>query len=238
MSTSDAQRGIQNAHERVAKLPSRTTVGDHYLDEKYNRQNGNNSDEEQAQEELMQEEIAMEEELRAEEEERARRQRIIQAKQILHGQAKKLASKHIFSGKNLGAKSTVRFLLGIALTIYVWQFVFAIISLVGYGIHAHVLYLRNQTIIGKVVGFFTEFQKWLPFENLGNAMWGLTTLLVFAEFVCFYIVFKVIGRNPMATSVSTLVTATSLALSMFPLTNIFPWLVLWVIYILLFVKTE
>ncbi len=237
MSTSDAQRGIQNAHERVAKLPSRTPVGDRFLDEKYNRQNGGVSEEERASE-IEQEEMRMEQERRAEEEEHARRQRIIQAKQILHEQGKKMALKHVLSGKKLGAKSIVRFLLGIALTIYVWQFVFAIISLVGYGIHAHVLYLRNQTFIGKVVGFFTEFQKWLPFENLGYAFWGLTTLLVFAEFVCFYIVFKIIGRDPMATSVSTLVTAASLALSMFPITNIFPWLVLWVIYILLFVETE
>ena len=233
MSTSDAQRGIQNAHERVAKLPSRTPVGDRFLDEKYNRQNGGVSEEERASE-IEQEEMRMEQERRAEEEEQARRQRIIQAKQMLHEQGKKLAIKHALKGRRLGTKNAMRFVLGIALTAYVWQLLFAIGALLGFGIHAQVLYIRHETALGKLVGLIAEFQTWLPFEDIGYGFWGLGLIIIMVEFICFYAFFRFLGYNPMKTSISLCVTAVCLAFSIFPITNIFPWLVLWVIYISLF----
>lgn len=237
MSTADERRGIANTYERVSELPTRTTVGDRILREKY--AHNTEADESEAireQEEYLHE-IERQEEALAEEEAHAKAVEQVMAKQAIQTEVAHRLLSRARGGASFASKTAVRNTLWVAIIAYLWQFLFAIGALVGFGIHGGILYVRHETLAGKVLGWFAEFEKLSPFEGLGYAFWGLGFLLVTIQFISFFVFFRTVGYNPVGTSVAFLVTAVCLGFSIFPVTNLFPWLILWIIFVMLFSRT-
>ncbi len=237
MSTSDERRGIQNTYERVSELPTRTSTGDRILRKKY--AHDTEADESEAireQEEYLRE-VERQEEAFAEEEAHAKAVEQVRAKQAIQTQVTYQLLSRARGGASFASKTAVRNTLWVAIIAYLWQFLFAIGALVGFGIHGGILYVRHETLAGKVLGWFADFEKLSPFEGLGYAFWGLGFLLVSVQFICFFVFFRAAGYNPIGSSVAFLVTAVCLGLSIFPATNLFPWLILWIIFVMLFSRT-
>ena len=163
--------------------------------------------------------------------------RQVEAKQAIQTEVAHQLISRARGGASFASKTAVRNTLWVAIIAYLWQFLFAIGALVGFGIHGGILYVRHETLVGNVLGWFADFEKLSPFEGLGYAFWGLGFLLVSVQFICFFVFFRAVGYNPVGSSVAFLVTAVCFALSIFPVTNLFPWLILWIIFVMLFSRT-
>ncbi len=135
-------------------------------------------------------------------------------------------------------KTAFRFTISIILFAYVIQLVCALGSLVGFGLHGVVLHVRHETWYGKLLGKMFDFQDWLFFEPLGYALWIVVVVMTLVLFICYMFVFYLFEIDPLATTMTTFVTAVCLALNIFPVTNLFPWLVIWVCYILFSKNTK
>ncbi len=120
--------------------------------------------------------------------------------------------------------------LGVAGTSYLWQLVFGLISLFIFVMHGEIVNFQNNTVLGKVVSWFFDFQKIFSTEQIGLVVWGIAVLIVLVTFLGFYLWYQLLGIRPFGTVMSTFVTILALSLSLLPVTNLFPWLVLWVIY--------
>jgi hypothetical protein len=134
------------------------------------------------------------------------------------------------SGKAL-SRATLRYSLWVAGVVCFWQGIFAILSLVGFGMHAYILQIRNETLAGRFVGFFFDFQNYFPGEFVGMTFWAISALIGGGAFLGYIIFFYVLGVRVMATVVGTLLMALCFALTILPIINIFPWLLLWVLYL-------
>jgi hypothetical protein len=124
--------------------------------------------------------------------------------------------------------------LGVVWTAYLWQLLFGVFSLIGFSLHAYTLYLKEDTLVGKVVGFvvgfFVDIEMYLPGVYLGIGFWGLSMLIAFGVFIGFLIWFYLTGIEVFHSVISTTVTMVAFSLSIIPIVNLFPWLPLWVMY--------
>lgn len=120
--------------------------------------------------------------------------------------------------------------LGIAFIICFWQFFFALVSLIGFGFHGTTLYVKEQSVAVTIVDSVLNISKLIPGEYLGVGFWGLASLLSLAAFTVYFIWFYATGLRPFSTVLSALVTIVCISLSLIPITNLFPWLVFWIIY--------
>ena len=124
--------------------------------------------------------------------------------------------------------------LGVAFVVFTWQFLFALISLFGFAVQAmydSLLEGTIGTILSYTIGFIFDIKDWIPGEFLGMVFWGLSTILSIGVFVIFWFWYKLNGIDPFKTTSGFLITTICFSLSIFPVTNLFPWLVLWIIYI-------
>ena len=127
-------------------------------------------------------------------------------------------------GKNLGS-STKWFLISIASISYIFQMLFGLLSLAAtYG--ANVISSNFFTsLIDKVVDVSGGLQ------SAGSGLWGMSALIVVLTFICFWAWYWFIGIDPFHSMMSMFLTLGALAFCLVPGMNLFPWLVLWVIYI-------
>ena len=120
--------------------------------------------------------------------------------------------------------------LGVVGTSYLWQLVFGLISLLIFVLHGEILNFQNNTVLGKVTSWFFDFGKIFSTEQIGLVVWGIAVLIVLITFLGFYLWYRLLGIKPFGTVISAFVTILALSLSLLPVTNLFPWLVLWVLY--------
>lgn len=126
--------------------------------------------------------------------------------------------------------------LAVAGTAWAWQFVCAAISLVGIGLWAAIGELVNGTVIGRavnwVVGLFgTRLESLIPVDTFALAFWAIATIIALCTFIGFLIWFYITGAHVFDTPLTGLITAGTFALSIMPVSNLFPWIPLWVFYI-------
>jgi hypothetical protein len=164
-----------------------------------------------------------------EEEEQVQRRRIVQIQQQSIQQRQARMS---VAGKLKGASVFARWMgIGIAGTAYVWQFLFGAASLVGFGASGAIKSFLQDTTVGKIVGFFIDVEKFFPFEYIGYGFWGLATLVAVCTFLGFLLWFYVTGVRFFDTPVTALVTILAFAFSILPVSNLFPSILVWIIYI-------
>ena len=218
----DENRGIQNIQKRVARLPTRTPVGDRYKGMGWDKAANDAKVMEAANDAQFTQTVAKEE-LEAEQ------LRAVQTSVAKKTLSAKLAKQSVASrGMLLGTS------LGVAGVAYVFQFTFALFSLISLYIHAKLLETQETTWYGKMLGLVVDFPSKLPFKIIGMACWGIVfaiTIIVFINYVFFFQLRGISVLKGGATSL--LITATCLALNILPVTNIFPFLLIWVIYMCL-----
>lgn len=240
----DIDRGIRNvtpAQERVNTLPSRTNVGDRYKGMGWNKatndaqvaQAANDAQFAQTKNdeiaeltyiaEAQQEEAQLEELMEA-------RMRAEQQNKLKMGLAGKVSS--------IGGESGRLRLLGTGLanvgSIYLlFQLPLAILSLVGFYFHAKAVEIKDTTWYGQILGKLVDFPSKFPFELIGMACWGLVFMITVGVFITYLFFFQRLKISVFSSTSSILITASCLALNIFPVTNIFPFLLIWVIYMCL-----
>jgi hypothetical protein len=129
--------------------------------------------------------------------------------------------------------------LWVAGTAYMFQLPFAVFSFIAFIIHGKLLETRDTTWYGKLLGFVVDFPNKLPFELIGYLCWGVVLVITFAVFLSYVFYFEARGISIVRSgSIAIFVTASCLALNIFPGTNIFPFLLIWVIYMCLFGKIK
>jgi hypothetical protein len=133
--------------------------------------------------------------------------------------------------KRLARRGTFVWSLTVAGTICFWQFVFGALSLVGFAMHAYFLHIKKDTWWGKILGFFADYENWFPGEQLGMGFWAVSIIIGVGGFIAFAIYFYMIGIKMFNTVTSTLIMAVCFALTVLPVSNIFPWLFVWVFYL-------
>ncbi len=114
--------------------------------------------------------------------------------------------------------------------LYIVQLILAIFAAVGLFIQGGQEALSNGNLLQQFTSIFTE----LPAQamgGIGTLAWGLVISLSFGIFLIFLVRFKRRRINPFNTVGSTFVTYTLLALNVIPIINIFPWLLIWIVYI-------
>lgn len=126
-------------------------------------------------------------------------------------------------------------LYAVSIKICMWQFVFGAIAAVGFAMHALVAGWQEGSTLGKIVGFFVDVQKYFPGQYIGYGFWALALIVGLCGFIGFMIFFYLLQIDLMRTTLTTFVLAVCLALTILPFTNIFPWLLFWVWYV---VRTE
>lgn len=126
--------------------------------------------------------------------------------------------------------------LGVAAIAYAFQFLFASVSLIGLALQATAHYVLNDTTLGKVaatvakwVGF--DLEKLFPAEYLTMGFWALATFVGLCTFFGFWIWFYLTGVRVLRTTSSTLMTSLVFASLILPVSNLFPGIIVWVIYI-------
>ncbi len=152
----------------------------------------------------------------------------IRATQITQGALK--AKKIAVSAK--GVKGLVGWgMIAPVGTAYLFQLVFGIVSLIGFGLFAAINYLKSETWYGKVISWFVNLNNFVPADKLGLVFWGLATLVAVGVFVSCLIVFYLTSVDPFPTFFSFFVASLVLACSMIPVLNLLPSLLLWVLYV-------
>lgn len=116
-------------------------------------------------------------------------------------------------------------------TAYLFQLVFGVISLIGFGLFAAINYLKEETWYGKVISWFVNLNNFVPADKLGLVFWGLATLVAVGVFVSCLIVFYLTSVDPFPTFFSFFIASLVLAFSMIPVLNLLPSLLLWVLYV-------
>ena len=159
-------------------------------------------------------------------------QRIVAQRQV--ALKKKQAARSASSAR--GVAGFTRWIgVGIAGASYMWQFAAAALSLVGIGMWGVVDTLINGNFFGrmlsKAAGWFNiDLQGLFPVEYLAMGFWALAAVIALCTFFGFLIWFYVTGVKVFDTPVTALVTALTFACSILPVANLFPWVLLWVIY--------
>lgn len=227
----DTRRGIQNVQQRISNIPSRETVGEHHLrGGKWGDKAANDAEAIQA----ANDEYAYADALALEEENEREKQQQSLVQHAIKEKAEKMLLKKLVLQKTLVSRSALRATLWYALIAYALQVFFAIGAMVGFGAHAMVLNFKNENIVGKILGFFVDFENALPFEGLGYIFWGLGIILSLALLVGYLIFFRFIGISVLQNSVMFFIMVVCFAFNITPFINIFPWLLLWIIYMSLF----
>lgn len=121
-------------------------------------------------------------------------------------------------------------LIGVAWTIYLFQLPFSIASAVGFGLWG-TLGDFNNTWVGRVVGLFVDIAKFFKVEELSLAMWAISALLILGAFFSLFLYYILRGIQPLSSVVSTLLCFLLVFCSIYPFVNLFPWIVLWVVYV-------
>lgn len=124
--------------------------------------------------------------------------------------------------------------LGIVFTVYIWQLIFALISLFFFVIQAGIISLQKDTTLGSIIDRFIDVQKYFPGELVGMIFWALASILSVAVFFGYYIWFKISGVHPFSTLLGFLVSVLCIVLSLIPITNLFPWTIIWIVYFAFF----
>ena len=120
--------------------------------------------------------------------------------------------------------------VSIVTTLFLWQFLFALISLVGFGLQATVEHTQQNTLIGNVLSLIVDYSKYFPGQYLGLGAWGIAVLIAVCTFLGLIIWYRMIGVRIFDTTVTTSLTILCLSLSILPVTNLFPTLLLWCLY--------
>jgi hypothetical protein len=117
--------------------------------------------------------------------------------------------------------------LSAAFTVYIFELFFALLSLA-------VIYafsLIEESFLGRVFSFIFDLNSKYP-SGAGLAIWGIAIAINIATFLAFwlwyYFKFKL---NPLQTVQSTFVTYLLIACSIVPILNLFPWCMLWILYV-------
>ena len=230
--TRDTRRGIQNVQERVSSIPSRETVGERHL--RGGKWGGDETRTREIEKVALQEEqeAAMAQAEMIAEAEESRNQSLVQ--HAIKEKAEKMLLKKLALQKTFVSRSALRATLWYALIAYAFQVFFAIGAMVGFGAHAMVLNFKNENVVGKILGFFVDFENELPCKGLGYIFWGLGIILSLALLVGYLIFFRFIGISVLQNSVMFFIMVVCFAFNITPFINIFPWLLLWVIYMSLF----
>jgi hypothetical protein len=121
--------------------------------------------------------------------------------------------------------------MGAALTSYSFQFLFAILSMLLFGLFAGVENFQKNTFVGNVTSWFGDINSVVPAQEGGMLFWGLATIVVIVTFLSFLLWYKMVGINPFETTLSAFITIVVLSLSIIPFFNIFPWLIIWITYL-------
>lgn len=116
---------------------------------------------------------------------------------------------------------------------YIFQLLFGLLSLL-VAVSGEIV---SSSFLGSIADLFTDVSS--GFESAGIGLWGISALIVFLTFICVWAWYRFSGFNPFETVMSMFITLVLLSMSLLPLMNLFPWLVLWVVYLntsLLFIK--
>ncbi len=119
----------------------------------------------------------------------------------------------------------------IAAKICFWQFVFALLSLIGFLMQAAVLTWKSESFIGKVVGFFIDFDKFFPGQYIGYGFWGIALFVGLGGFIAFMLFFSLTGVKMVNSILSYFILALCIAATILPFSNLFPSLLIWVLYL-------
>lgn len=134
----------------------------------------------------------------------------------------------------IGVGSFGRFMgIGAAWTAYSLQFFFGVISLIGIGGQAMANELVNGSFIGRAINSVTklvgiDLATLIPFDYFGFGFWGLATMVALCSFFAFLLLFAFTHAHVFSTTGMTLITALTFACSILPVSNLFPWIPLWV----------
>ena len=124
--------------------------------------------------------------------------------------------------------------LGIAGTGYTFQFLFALLSLIFFIMNAGVKEFTMNTLLGKAiasfVSIFVDIQNMTSLNDAGMICWGIATLVAVSLFSVFASWYKFNGIHPFGTTISIFITFLCISLSILPIMNIFPWILLWIVY--------
>lgn len=129
--------------------------------------------------------------------------------------------------------------LGIAWTSYTLQFLFGLCSLIFLGANATITAMTEGGIVGavlsvvkKVLNFFVDLESFAPLQDLTFLFWGLSAVVALITFFGFLLWFTFTAREEIGgTPLALLATALTFACSILPVSNLFPWIVLWVLYV-------
>lgn len=241
--STDTERGIQNVQKRVAELPSRQNIGDRYKGMGWNKTANDEAVQQAANDELIQQaenEEAVTLAYIAEEE--AVQQQELEAEQFRIQQIKERGSalKTALEAKDMVTRGTLLTTsLWVACTAYMFQLPFAVFSLAAFIIHGKLLETRDTTWYGKLLGLVVDFPNKLPFELIGYLCWGVVFVITFGVFFSYIFSFQSRGISIVSSGgIAIFVTAVCLGLNIFPGTNIFPFLLVWVIYMCVFGKIK
>ncbi len=141
------------------------------------------------------------------------------------GQVKQIAQK----GKQ--ARSLVGWgIVGFVATAYVWQFICALITLIAWGIYATIEGSKTTAWHGFATNWiFSLANSALQPDLLGWAFWGVAALITIGVFLACIISFYITGIE--VNKKHPLLTPLCFTLSFLPVTNIGPWLLIWVIIV-------
>ncbi len=144
---------------------------------------------------------------------------------IRNGIAAQLERKGALLSKKLTG-STRWWLVGILSTLYMWQLLFALLSLVGFGLDG----LIKESFFGKAIGIFINVEKLFPAVYLGYGAWGICTILSISTFLFVSLWYQLNRVSIFSDLATTAITLLCLSLSFLPISNLFPFLLIWVIY--------
>lgn len=143
------------------------------------------------------------------------------------------------SGSRVTMSTFSRFVgYGAAWTLYVWVFVFALLSLFALVGDAAVTYFQDSTFLGNITGFFVDLTNLLPIENFGIALWAIASILVATSVAINWIWLHRLGVRPLGSMYGTLTTFFLLAINLMPVLNLFPWFIIWMSYMQFYGPTK
>jgi hypothetical protein len=126
--------------------------------------------------------------------------------------------------------------LAVAGTAWVWQFLCAAVSLVFLGMWGSIDALLESNFLGKsvkwVAGLFNvDLATAIPVDTFAMVFWALATLIALCTFIGFLLFFTFTGVRVFNSTISLFLASLVFALSIMPVSNLFPWIPLWVVYI-------
>lgn len=122
--------------------------------------------------------------------------------------------------------------LSAAFLVYIFQFWLSVGALLAYGLEAvaHVVASVFSFLSFGLLGADTLTGSF-PGDDIGLAFFVLSCIIVLSAFGVFYFLFRIRGINPNKTPGGFVTTMFAIILSVLPVTGLFPWLMLWIIYV-------